>query len=204
MTIYKNYQIINVKYTYFCCSVCCNVAIYYIWKARNCLWFHNHLLQFQPKKKILITSHLSFLGVISPCSGDASWPIYSTLHLPCVRHPFSSIITIFWHSLRVPLIKINRDGLATRPSNFWCYVSWINGAFWGCFMQPLGHHSILKAIELTSWMEFYLESDLSSTLACLTNAKFKLSWCQHIRWLIVWAEFVGCTLLVHTPSNRAI
>lgn len=46
-------------------------------------------------QKNLIISHLSFLRVISPCSGDASWPIYSTLHLPCARHPFSSIITIF-------------------------------------------------------------------------------------------------------------
>lgn len=80
--------------------VCCLVAIYYMWEARNCLRFRNR--------------SLSFLGVVNPQSADASWPTYSTLHLSCARHSSSSIINIVWHSPRAPWIKVNADGLAKR------------------------------------------------------------------------------------------
>lgn len=79
--------------------LCCLVAIYYMWKARNCLRFQNRSLPFQHAKN-LINSHLSFFGVVSPRSGDTSWPINRNLHLFYAKRPSSSIISVFWHSTR--------------------------------------------------------------------------------------------------------
>lgn len=125
------------------------VALYYIWKARNCLRLHNHPLSFIHAKN-LISSHLSFFRVASPQTGNKSRPIYSALHLSCASRPYSSII--IWHSPRAPWIKIDTNGLGKgNPA-----VAACGAVFRGLVLSMVVLHSPLpiKRLSMQTYMLF--------------------------------------------------
>lgn len=112
--------------------LCCLVAIYYMWKARNCLRFQNRSLPFQHAKN-LINSHLSFL----------EWLVHEVvIHLglliviciyfmPSVHPHLSSQSFGIHQEARAPWIKINTDGLVKGNQGLAAMVPCFgfNGAF---------------------------------------------------------------------------